>query len=97
MMQQLGQVIAQQRQAFSMSQEALAAKAGIKGGRSAMSRIESGQRELSIEQLRDVAAVFGLRGWELLRLAEDAPVEVVTSGRVPYTVVVQGNRERVVE
>jgi transcriptional regulator with XRE-family HTH domain len=101
MMQQLGQVIAQQRQAAGMNQEQLAEAVGIRGGRSAMSRIESGQRALSIEQLADVAAVFGMPASSLLLLAENAgkltaEPEPPRGARVPYTVVVRATG-RVVE
>jgi transcriptional regulator with XRE-family HTH domain len=96
MYQQLGQVIAAQRKRLNMSQEQLAREAGIAGGRSAMSRIESGQRQLSIEQLAAVAAVFGMRGSALLALAEGAVDDTAheaghASHKVPYTVVGVGD------
>jgi transcriptional regulator with XRE-family HTH domain len=65
----IGQAIRQVREDRQISQEALAATAGL--DRSYVSSVENGRRNVSIENLNRIAVALGVSMTEVMQLAED--------------------------
>ena len=70
----LADVIRRRRLAKGLSQERLAADAGLH--RSFIGLVESGKRGLSVAALTQIAAGLDATAWELLREAESGPPRV---------------------
>lgn len=70
-----GEKIKYYREAIAMSQDELAQKTGY-AGRSAISRIESGERDLSQIRIKQFAQALGVSPLDLLDDREPQPVEV---------------------
>ena len=68
-LKELGQVILQTRLAGGLSQEELSRRSGI--SRYYISSIERGAKNVTVVVLRRLASVLRVKGWELLRKAED--------------------------
>jgi transcriptional regulator with XRE-family HTH domain len=65
----IGQAIRQVREDRQISQETLAATAGL--DRSYVSSVENGRRNVSIENLNRIAVALGVSMTEVMQLAED--------------------------
>ena len=65
----IGQAIRQVREDRQISQETLAAAAGL--DRSYVSSVENGKRNVSIENLNRIAVGLGVSMTEVMQLAED--------------------------
>ena len=65
----IGQAIRQVREDRQISQETLAAAAGL--DRSYVSSVENGKRNVSIENLNRIAEGLGVSMTEVMQLAED--------------------------
>lgn len=70
-----GDKIKYYRESINMTQDELAAKAGY-AGRSAISRIESGERDISQAKIKLFANILGVSPVELLDDRDPAPVAV---------------------
>ena len=70
---QLASIILGKRQQMGLSQEEVARRSKLH--RTYISDVERGERNISVESLRRIAAALDMRVWQLVQYAEEAEVE----------------------
>lgn len=75
---QLASIILSKRQQMGLSQEEIARRSKLH--RTYISDVERGERNISVESLRRIAAALDMRVWQLVQYAEEAEVaQLVTT------------------
>lgn len=70
---QLASIILNKRQQMGISQEEIARRSKLH--RTYISDVERGERNISVESLRRIAAALDMRVWQLVQYAEEAEVQ----------------------
>ena len=92
--EQIGKTIIRLRKQRGFSQEALANEAGI--DRRYMSDLENGKRNLSLDVLNRLAAVFGVSLSTLIQFAEEEDREFNSIEELKLSLVESGHEESIV-
>ena len=78
---QLASVILKKRQNMGLSQDEVAQRSKLH--RTYISDVERGERNISVESMRRIAAALDMRVWQLVQYAEEAEVQELVTTAAP--------------